>query len=194
MTGDRNELQAPSATAGRPRSVWRASFVAVAVILPLLAVLAYGLTRDPGTISSPLVGRPMPDFTLELFQGGVFDTRTLRGKVLIVNFWASWCYPACYEEAPRLQRVWERFRSLGVVVIGVNIQDEEAAARAFIRQFNQTFPNGMDRTGKISIDFGIYGVPETFVVDQKGSIVDKFVGAVPEEWMLDHIRRLLNSE
>lgn len=96
-----------------------------------------------------------------------------------MNFWASWCYPACYEEAPRLQRMWERYRERGVVVIGANIQDRESAAREFIRKFGQTFPNGMDLTGKISIDFGVYGVPETFVVDQNGIIVAKFVGAVP---------------
>jgi cytochrome c biogenesis protein CcmG/thiol:disulfide interchange protein DsbE len=133
----------------------------------------------------------MPDFALALFQGGVLDTRTLRGKMLVVNFWASWCYPACYEEAPRLQRVWERYRQRGVVVIGVNIQDRESAARAFIAQFGQTFPNGMDRSGRISIDFGTYGVPETFIINQEGIIVAKHVGAVPEEWMVEHVDRLL---
>jgi len=77
-----------------------------------------------------------------------------------------------------------------VVVIGVNIQDQERPAREFIRQFNQTFPNGMDRSGRISIDFGVYGVPETFIIDQDGLIVGKYAGAVPEEWMVEHIRRL----
>jgi cytochrome c biogenesis protein CcmG/thiol:disulfide interchange protein DsbE len=79
------------------------------------------------------------------------------------------------------------------VVIGVNIQDQERPAREFIRQFGQTFPNGMDRTGRISIDFGVYGVPETFIVDQEGRIVVKHVGAVPEEWMVEHIQRLLTG-
>ncbi len=78
-----------------------------------------------------------------------------------------------------------------MVVIGVNIQDQERPAREFIRRFEQTFPNGMDRTGRISIDFGVYGVPETFIVDQQGTIVGKYVGAVPEEWMVEHIQRLL---
>lgn len=158
--------------------------------LAIAGVFAFGLSRDPRAIPSPLVNRPAPAFTLPLFTGGTLNTHTLRGKVLVVNFWASWCYPACYEEAPRLQRVWERFRDQGVVVIGVNIQDREDAARKFIQLFGQTFPNGMDRTGRISIDYGIYGVPETFIIDQNGIIVDKFVGAVPEEWMLNHILRL----
>jgi len=168
--------------------------LALTFTLVVFWVFALGLLRDPRTIPSPLVGRPAQAFTLPLFAGGVLNTQSLRGKVLVVNFWASWCYPACYEEAPRLQRVWERFRDRGVVVIGVNIQDQEEAARTFIRRFGQTFPNGMDRTGRISIDYGVYGVPETFIVDQGGRIVDKFVGAVPEEWMIKDILRLLQLE
>jgi len=167
--------------------------IALAVSLPAMAVLAYGFTRNPRAIPSPLVGRPAPAFTLRLFAGGALDTRTLRGKVLVINFWASWCYPACYEEAPRLQRVWQRFKDKDVVVIGVNIQDREGPAREFIRQFGQTFPNGMDRTGRISIDFGVYGVPETYIVDEDGLVVAKYVGAVPEEWMVEHIQRLLRG-
>ncbi len=167
--------------------------VVLAVTLPVAGILGYGFTRDPRALPSPLIGRPAPTFSLRLFNGGALDSRTLRGRVIVVNFWASWCYPACYEEAPRLQRVWERFRDRGVVVIGVNIQDREGAAREFIRQFDQTFPNGMDRTGSISIDFGVYGVPETFIVTEQGLIVAKYVGAVPEQWMTDYIQRLLNA-
>lgn len=166
----------------------------VILTLGVAGLFAFGLSRDPRAIPSPLVNRPAPAFTLPLFRGGALSTQSLHGKVLIVNFWASWCYPACYEEAPRLQRVWERFRDQGVIVIGVNIQDREDAARKFIQLFGQTFPNGMDRSGRISIDFGIYGVPETFIIDQKGIIVGKFVGAVPEEWMINHILRLLQVD
>ena len=79
-------------------------------------------------------------------------------------------------------------------MVGVNVQDDEAAAQGFIRQFGQTFQNGMDRTGKISIDFGVYGVPETFVVDQHGLVRAKYVGAVPEEGLIDDIHRLLDIE
>lgn len=164
---------------------------ALAITVPIAGALIYGLTRDPRAIPSPLIGQPAPAFALRLFDGSVLDSKAFRGKVAVVNFWASWCFPACYEEAQRLQRVWDRYRDCGVVVIGVNVQDSEAAARDFIRQFGQTFPNGMDRTGRISIDFGVYGVPETFVIGQGGLIVDKYVGAVPEEWLGDHIQRLL---
>src|SRR5713226_8564531 len=148
----------------RPATQFYILALVVAIAIGVIGVLAFSLTRDPRAIPSPLIGRPTPDFSFELFDGGTLDTRALRGKVLVVNFWASWCYPACYEEAPRLQRMWERYRERGVVVIGVDIQDQESAAREFIRKFSQTFPNGMDVTGKISIDYGVYGVPETFVV------------------------------
>lgn len=178
----------------RSRLSLRALLIALAVTIPIAGVLIFGLTRDPRAIPSPLIGQPAPPFVLRLFDGGVLDTKAFRGRVIVVNFWASWCFPACYEEAPRLQRVWERYQDCGVIVIGVNIQDEEAAAQRFIRQFGQTFPNGMDRTGKISIDFGVYGVPETFVIDQNYLIRAKYVGAVLEEWMIDRIHQLLGRE
>ena len=179
----------------RPRARSRATvwLVALAVALPVVALLAYGFTRNPRALPSPLVGRPAPVFRIAGFDGAAIDTAALRGRILVVNFWASWCYPACYEEAPRLQRVWEQYRDRGVMVIGVNIQDREGPAREFIRRFEQTFPNGMDQTGRVSIDFGVYGVPETFVIDQEGRIVGKHDGAVPEEWLRAHLDRLLPS-
>lgn len=168
-----------------------AALIAVAVSLPVVALLAFGFTRNPRAIPSPLVGRPAPAFTLPLFDGAKLESVSLRGKILVVNFWASWCYPACYEEAPGLRRTWERYRGRGVVVIGVNIQDHAEPAREFLRRFGHTFPNGIDGTGRISIDFGVYGVPETFIVDRRGIIVGKYAGAVPEPWLAEHIERLL---
>ena len=166
----------------------RAWLVAPLISLPLLALLGYGFTRNPRSLPSPLVGRMAPTFRITGFDGAPIDTAALRGKVLVVNFWASWCYPACYEEAPRLQRIWQELGDEDVVVIGVNIQDREDAAREFIARFNQTFPNGMDRSGRVAIDFGVYGVPETFVIDPRGRIVGKYDGAVTEAWLLEKIR------
>ncbi len=162
-----------------------------AVVIPLLAVLAFGLRRDPRALPSPLVGRPAPAFALELFDGGHLATADLDGKVVVLNFWASWCVPACTEEAPHLQRLWTLYGSRGVVVVGVNIQDREAPARAFVQRFAQTFPNGMDRRGMISIDYGVYGVPETFVIDRQGRIVYKHAGPVTEAILVPHIEPLL---
>jgi len=162
-------------------------------IVPLVVVLAVSLGRDPRAIRSPLIGQPAPAFSLPLFDGGTVTNATYRGRVVILNFWASWCYPACYQEAPALQRVWERFQGRGVTVVGINIQDREPAARRFIQEFGLTFPNGQDPSGKISIDYGVYGVPETFVLDPQGHVVYKHVGAITAEIIAARVGPLLQG-
>jgi cytochrome c biogenesis protein CcmG/thiol:disulfide interchange protein DsbE len=146
----------------------------------LLGLLAYGFTTDPRDIPSPLVGRPAAPFALTGFDGAPVRLADLRGKVVVVNFWASWCNPACYEEAPVLERAWRTYRERGVVVLGVDIQDTEEAGRKFIRDLGLTFPNAPDPGGKVSVDYGVYGVPETFFVGRDGTIRGKHVGAVTE--------------
>jgi len=182
---------APPVKSSRPLA-WT-GVAAAAIAAAILLVLVVGLQRDPRAIPSPLVGRQAPGFILPLFDGGTLDTGALRGKVVVVNFWASWCFPACYEEAPHLQRIWERYRGRGVTVVGVNIQDQDKPAREFLDRFRQTFPNGTDPSGKISIDYGVYGVPETFVVDRAGRIVAKHTGAVTEDQLASKIEALLRG-
>jgi cytochrome c biogenesis protein CcmG, thiol:disulfide interchange protein DsbE len=149
--------------------------------LPVLALLAYGFSVNPRDIPSPLVGRPAPAFALETFGGTPLTLAMHRGKVVVVNFWASWCHPACYEEAPVLEQNWRSYRDRGVVVLGVDIQDRRPAAEKFIRDFGLTFPNAQDVTGAVSVDYGVYGVPETFFLDRHGRIRVKHVGAVTDE-------------
>jgi cytochrome c biogenesis protein CcmG/thiol:disulfide interchange protein DsbE len=164
-----------------------------AVVLPLLLVLVVGLGRDPRALPSPLVGRMAPSFNLQLFDGRVLTSTDLRGKVVVLNFWASWCVPACTEEAPHLQTIWEHYRDRDVVVVGVNIQDREKPARDFVQHFGQTFPNGMDPHGTLSIDYGVYGVPETFILDRQGRTVYKHAGAVREEFLAPVITLLADA-
>ncbi len=149
-------------------------------VVPVLALLAYGFTTDPRDIPSPLVGRPAAPFALTGFDGAPVALEALRGKVVVLNFWASWCTPACYEEAPVLERTWRTYRERGVVVVGVDIQDTDEAGRKFIGTFGLTFPNARDGSGKISVDYGVYGVPETFFVARDGTIRAKHVGAVTD--------------
>ena len=149
--------------------------------LPVLALLAYGFVLDPRNIPSPLVGRPAAPFTLTAFDGTPLTLESLRGKVVVVNFWASWCNPACYDEAPVLERAWRTYRDRGVVVVGVDMQDTAEAAQEFIRRFELTFPNAPDPGGKVAVEYGVYGVPETFFVDRAGTIRAKHVGAVTDE-------------
>jgi len=180
---------APQVKSSRPL-LWT-GVAAAAIAAAILLVLIFGLHRDPRVIPSPLVGGQAPEFSLPLFDGGTLATPVLRGRVVVINFWASWCFPACYEEAPHLQRIWDLYRDRGLTVVGVNIQDQDRPARDFIARFEQTFPNGVDRLGKISIDYGVYGVPETFLIDRKGRIVHKYVGAVTEETLASEIEPLL---
>jgi cytochrome c biogenesis protein CcmG/thiol:disulfide interchange protein DsbE len=127
------------------------------------------------------VGRPATPFTLTAFGGTPIALEALRGKVVVVNFWASWCNPACYDEAPVLERAWRTYRDRGVVVVGVDMQDTPDAAQAFIERFGLTFPNAPDVGGKLAVEYGVYGVPETFFVDRRGRIHAKHVGALTDD-------------
>jgi len=137
------------------------------------------------------VGRPAPAFTLTTFDGKAVSLESQRGKVVVLNFWASWCYPACYEEAPALEAGWREFRPRDVVVLGVAIQDKDPASLEFIQRFGLTFPNAPDPAGKVSIDYGVYGVPETFVIDRRGVIRQKHVGGVSDSVLRQSVEPLI---
>jgi len=161
--------------------------------MPVLALLAYGLTRDPRSVPSPLVGRQATDFTLTLFDGGTFTLAEQRGRLVVMNIWSSWCIPACYNEAPALEAAWQQYRNTDVVILGVNYQDREAAAREFLARFHHTFPNGADVGSKIAIEYGVYGVPETFFIDRHGRIAHKHVGEISLPVLVQQIERLLHA-
>lgn len=171
------------------RKLWRWLIPLSAV--PVLVLLAYGFRVNHRDVPSPLVGRPAAPFALQGFDGAALSLEAHRGHVVIVNFWASWCYPACYEEAPVLERGWRTYKDRGLVVIGVDIQDTPEAGQKFIRDFGLTFPNGRDVAGKVSIDYGVYGVPETFFIDRKGRIRAKHVGSVTDEVFRKQVEPLL---
>ncbi|MBI2832684.1 MAG: TlpA family protein disulfide reductase, partial [Chloroflexi bacterium] len=102
----------------------------------------------------------------------------------------SWC-PPCREEAPILEEVWRRYQDKGVTFIGVDIQDAEADARAYIKEFGITYPNGPDIGGRITIDYGVGGIPVTFFVNREGLIVSRWVGAINERILVSRIEDLL---
>jgi cytochrome c biogenesis protein CcmG, thiol:disulfide interchange protein DsbE len=163
------------------------------VAVPVLVLLAYGFRTDPREIPSPLLGRPASPFALTTFDGKSVSLGATRGRVVVVNFWASWCIPACYGEAPTLERAWRTYRDRGVVLIGVNSQDKVEPARRFLRQFGHTFPDAPDPAGRVSVDYGVYGVPETFFIDRQGRVRFKQVGAVTDEIMKQYIETLLGE-
>ena len=164
-----------------------------AAVVPVLVLLAYGFKTDPREIPSPLLGRPAAAFTLTTFAGSPLSLEGLRGKVVMLNFWASWCVPACYEEAPALERTWRAYKDKGVMVVGVDIQDTEEAAREFLARFEHSFPNAPDPRGRVSVDYGVYGVPETFFIDRRGRVRFKHVGALTDEIARRHLDTLLKE-
>jgi cytochrome c biogenesis protein CcmG/thiol:disulfide interchange protein DsbE len=169
----------------------RVRWVIPLAVLPVLALLAYGFWTDPRDVRSPLVGRAAAPFALTTFAGTPVSLEGLRGRVVVVNFWASWCIPACYEEAPVLEQAWREYRDRGVTLVGINIQDKDEAARKFMEQFDFTFPNAMDVSGRVAVEYGVYGVPETFFIDRQGRIRERKVGAVTDEIFRRHVERLL---
>jgi len=169
--------------------------ITVLCVLSLLGLLAYGFSRDPRYIPSPLIGQPAPSFRLTLFDGRSLGLEDLRGKVVFVNFWASWC-PPCLEEARELEAIWREVKSDDVVFLGANIQDKEPDARAFLQQFRISYPNGWDPAGRIAVDYGVWGIPETFFIDPQGTITYKHVGVLGRPVViakLDEARRRVVS-
>jgi cytochrome c biogenesis protein CcmG/thiol:disulfide interchange protein DsbE len=153
-------------------------------VVALLAVIGYQTVRkqQPESITAGLArGQrpPAPPFELLRFDGGTLALSSLRGKYVLVNFWASWCIP-CRDEAPLLERAWREYRDRGLVVVGVNIQDLEPEARKFIAEFQVSYPNVRDRDGRVSRAYGTTGVPESFFIDREGRVVRKFPGAAIE--------------
>ena len=167
--------------------------VVILAVVGFVALLWSGLARkEPltGASGAARINRPAADFTLPLFSGGNLTLSSLRGKPVVINFWASWC-PPCREEAPILEEVWRRYRDKGVTFIGVDIQDAEADAQAYIEEFGITYPNGPDIGGRITIDYGVGGIPVTFFVNREGLIVSRWVGAINERILVSRIEDLL---
>jgi len=174
---------------------WSRILITLAIVLSLIALLAYGFGRDPRYIPSPLLGRPAPSFAVTLFDGGKLSLEDLRGKVVFLNFWASWC-PPCRAEAKDLEEIWQRWKDKDVVFLGINIQDQEDDALAFLKEFHITYPNGRDGSGKTAIGYGVWGIPETFFIDRKGRITYKHVGTLGQTLIaakLEEARRSLVS-
>jgi cytochrome c biogenesis protein CcmG/thiol:disulfide interchange protein DsbE len=166
---------AAAASAPPARINRKALVLGLVLVLPLLAVLVFNLGRDPHSVRSPLVGRPAPDFALPAVSGGpVVSLGDLRGKPVVLNFWATWCVP-CYQEHPALTSA---ARSLGddVQFLGVVYDDEEARVREFLRERGSTYPSLLDPGGRTAIAYGVYGVPETYFIDPAGRIAEKYVG------------------
>jgi cytochrome c biogenesis protein CcmG/thiol:disulfide interchange protein DsbE len=156
---------------------WRRLALAGFIIGPILALLAFGFTRDARYITSPLIAKPAAPFMVTLYGGGKLRLEDLRGKAVFLNFWASWC-PPCRSEARDLEAAWQKVKDKNMVFVGVALQDTDQNAQEFLKEFNITYPNGKDESGKIAVDYGTWGIPESFFIDPQGRITYKHVGAI----------------
>lgn len=199
----------PTAT-GKPdegqRSRWWLSprFLVLAAFVPavvLLAVLAFAIT-SPSTTSSggsntafselDLQGREAPNFSLDGLNGGTVQLADNRGKVVMVDFWASWC-PSCRQEASHLVELYEEYQPRGVEFIGVAIWDFPDDLRTYVEEFGVNYPNALDRKGTVAIDYGVVATPEKFFIDREGNIARKFIGPTSPELLRQQLDELLES-
>lgn len=155
-------------------------FVPLAAFAGLVAVFAYSLNRDPSVVPSVLIDKPAPSFTLPAVDGlgrPGFDTADLRGHISVVNVFASWCIP-CRQEAPMLEKLKT---DTNVALYGINQKDSPENVKAFLDELGDPYTAvGADPNGRVSIDWGVYGVPETYVVNAKGIITYKYIGPMDE--------------
>ncbi len=169
-------------------------------ILALIALLAWASVRSGGNpgglaVNSNLVEAEVEagaarDFELELLGGGTLKLSDLRGKVVMVDFWASWC-PPCRVEAPALVKVYQEFQGQPVEFVGVALWDNVGDAEVYLQQEGVTYPNGFDGSGAIAIDYGVRGIPEKYFIGRDGVLVKKLIGPLTETVLRDTINELL---
>jgi cytochrome c biogenesis protein CcmG/thiol:disulfide interchange protein DsbE len=184
---------------------WKRAFMVTGAIgAPFIALLAFGMTRDPRQIPSPLPGKAAPTWIHEVFAPGadpaqqrtVGDTvrlAELKGNVVVVNFWASWCL-ACRDEHADLSEAAQQLAAKGVKVFGMLYNDQPANGVRWIADMGgQSYPSLTDPGARTAIDYGLYGVPETFVIDQTGKVAHKFIGPVTATALMAKVDSVLKA-
>ena len=160
--------------------------------LTALALLAALLAPRPH-LESPQPSQEVPNFTFE-WKGRSQELRELRGQVVVLNFWATWC-PPCVAEMPSLERLHRQMQGRGVLMLGISVDEDPVAYDAFLRNYNITFPNYRDPQKRIPTLYGTFMYPETYIIDRQGRLVRKIIG--PLEWddpqVLEFLARQLES-
>ena len=160
----------------------------VVVIAALVLVLLLAFRRDPHDIRTGTVGKPAAAFTLQKLDGsGALRSDDTKGKITVVNFFASWCVP-CKEENPALVRVYERYRaSDDVVFVGVLYQDSRDSGLAYVEDNGVVWPTASDDDGRVAFAYGVFGIPETYFIDADGVIQGRHIGPIDESTLVTAI-------
>lgn len=168
------------------------ALIPLGLFVVLVVFLAIGLTRDPHEIPSPFIGKAAPAFSAPLLHesGRTFSAKDMLGQVWLLNTWASWCV-ACRQEHPILM---EFAKTKTLPIIGLDYKDQEADGLKWLARFGDPYDLSVtDRDGRIGIDYGVYGVPESFLIDKAGVIRYKQIGPVTEEALRDKILPLIRE-
>jgi cytochrome c biogenesis protein CcmG/thiol:disulfide interchange protein DsbE len=165
-------------------------FMPLIIFAVLVIFLAVGLTLNPRLVPSPLIGKPAPEFELPLLlQEGSFSNKDLIGHVTLVNVWASWCF-ACRQEHETVKSLSRQ----GVRIIGLNYKDEANDAKQWLAKLGNPYQAiAVDRDGRIAIDWGVYGAPETFLIDQQGIIRHKVIGPLSDQAKFDALMSIMET-
>ena len=187
-------VQPPTATTPGAKSIRWSSVILWVSVLGLLAVLGWGLIQTNKT--RPEAGEMAPEFDVQFLDGYEWEGRQtavlndFKGKVVVLNFWASWCVE-CRLEADAFEASWRKYRDRGVVFLGVAHVDVEPKSLEYLREFNITYPNALDYGDRISSDYEITGVPETFIIDPAGEVRFVQIGPMRETTLNNTIEQLL---
>ena len=161
---------------------------AIGVLLVALCFVIYDGMREKITG----VGDTAPEFSIRTDSGRTISSASFGGKLLVLNFWATWC-PPCVEEMPSLNAFQKALADKGVVVLGISVDKNEQAYKAFLNKAGVAFQTARDPEAKINADYGTFKYPETYIIDSRGKVVRKYIG--PEDWtdenMLNDVRSLL---
>ena len=173
----------------KSRGLGIGQIIAFIIVIAIIALFAVGIQiRSAKPVEKGLA----PQFTMPLFGGGTFSLAEQRGKVVVVNFWASWCVP-CRQEAPILENTWRKYKDRGVVFVGVDYVDTEKEAMAFIQEFGVTYPNGPDIGTETSRAYRIQGIPETYFVGKDGQLYGNHIGPIDAPTLAAKIEEVLRK-
>ena len=170
------------------------SVILMICVIGILALLTRGLFVNVQKVPSALVGKTAAGFESPplVINGQKVSLASFKGKPVILNFWASWC-TSCREESEMLETFWQIWKDKGIQVIGIAVQDTPEAAREFAQKAGKTFVLGIDESGKVGIDYGVYGVPETFFIDASGIIRYKEAGPLTKDILVAEATRLMTT-